>query len=102
LTPRHFSDEQIAYAVRENPDANPAIRVGNVTSGLTPYAGPWTEWEVLHLLRRTNFGWKKSFVDNLLPLTPSAAVDAVCTIDPTPPAPPVNWYQNFFADENNG
>jgi uncharacterized protein (DUF1800 family) len=102
LTPRHYSDEQIAYAVRESPGSSPSIRVGNVTSGLAPYAGAWTEWEVLHLLRRTNFGWKKSFVDSLLPLSPSAAVDFVCTIDPTPPAPPVNWYQNFFADENNG
>ncbi|HUC83441.1 MAG TPA: DUF1800 family protein, partial [Flavisolibacter sp.] len=57
---------------------------------------------VLHLLRRTNFGWKKGWVDALLPLSPSAAVDAVLTIDITPPAPPVNWYQNIAneADEN--
>lgn len=78
-----------------------AQRVGNpVTAGLAPYTGAWTEWEVLHLLRRTNFGWKKAWVDALLPLTPSAAVDAVLAINTTPPPPPVNWYQNFFADES--
>lgn len=71
-----------------------------ITSGLTPYTGTWTEWEVLHLLRRTNFGWKKAWVDALLPLSPSAAVDAVLAIDTTLPAPPVNWYQNFYADES--
>lgn len=84
-------------------DADSTARVGNVTSGLAPYTGAWTEWEVLHLLRRTTFGWKKAWVDQLLPLGPSAAVDAVLNVSATPPAPPVNWYQNIAneTDENN-
>ena len=99
LTPRHYSSEIAVLKVGEEDKEN--IRVGNVTSGLQPYTGTWTEWEVLHLLRRTNFGWKKAWVDALLPLTPSAAVDAVLNISTTPPTPPVNFYQNIEADENN-
>lgn len=102
LTPRHYSTEVAVLKVgTEDTESN--IRVGNVTSGLQPYTGTWSEWEVLHLLRRTNFGWKKNWVDALLPLSPSAAVDAVLDINPTPPSPPVNWYQNIAgeADENN-
>ncbi|HEY0039253.1 MAG TPA: DUF1800 family protein, partial [Flavisolibacter sp.] len=99
LTPRHYSKDVAVLKVGEEDKEN--IRVGNVTSGLQPYTGTWTEWEVLHLLRRTNFGWKKAWVDTLLPLTPSAAVDAVLNISNTPPAPPVNFYQNIEADENN-
>ena len=101
LTPRHDSNETAVLKVGE--EDKEVARIGNVTSGLQPYTGTWTEPEVLHLLRRTNFGWKKAWVDALLPLTPSAAVDAVLNIDTTPPAPPVNWYQNIAneADENN-
>ncbi|RYF84772.1 MAG: DUF1800 family protein [Chitinophagaceae bacterium] len=98
LTPRHYSSDTAVLKVGEEDKEN--IRIGNVTSGLQPYTGTWSEWELLHLLRRTNFGWKKAWVDTLLPLSPLAAVDAVLTITPTPPAPPVNWYQKFSADES--
>src|SRR6188768_4507854 len=60
--------------------ADEALRVGNVTSGLAPYAGPWTEWEALHLLRRTGFGYKKAYVDSLLPMSPDAAVETVLNV----------------------
>ncbi len=100
LTPRHFSNETVAHKVGTE-DTDVTLRIGNITSGLAPYTGTWTEWEVLHLLRRTNFGWKKAWVDTLLPLTPSAAVDAVLNINNTPPAPPVNWYQNVNATSND-
>ncbi|RYZ22582.1 MAG: DUF1800 family protein, partial [Chitinophagaceae bacterium] len=96
---RHYSKEEAV--LRVGAEDKESARVGNVTSGLQPYAGAWTSWEVLHLLRRTNFGWKKTWVDALLPLSPSAAVDAVLNINATPPAPPVNFYQNIEADENN-
>lgn len=98
LGPRHYSSEVANLRVGEDePSAN---RFGNITSGLAPYTGTWTEWEVLHLLRRTNFGWKKAYVDTLLAMTPDAAVEAIMNISVTPPSPPVNWYQNFYADEN--
>jgi uncharacterized protein (DUF1800 family) len=98
LGPREYRTEEISYeAARVIDDA---LRVGNVTSGLLPYTGTWTEWEVLHLLRRVGFGFKKTYVDNLLPMGPGAAVDYVMNINTTPPPPPVNWYNLVFADEN--
>jgi uncharacterized protein (DUF1800 family) len=101
LGPRHYGEENINFRLGTEAVTDAGARFGNVTTGLAPYAGPWTEWEVLHLMRRTNFGWKKSFVDTLLPMSTSAAVDAVLQVNNTPPPPPVNWYQNFFADENS-
>jgi uncharacterized protein (DUF1800 family) len=75
-------------------------RVGNITSGLAAYTGTWSIWEVSHLLRRLSFGTKKTDVDALLALTPSAAVDTLLTISaPTVPSPtPLNHYQADAAD----
>jgi uncharacterized protein (DUF1800 family) len=98
LGPREYRTGEISYEAARVVDD--ALRVGNVTSGLTAYTGTWTEWEVLHLLRRVGFGFKKTYVDNLLPMGPDAAVDYVMNINTTPPAPPVNWYNLVFADEN--
>lgn len=75
-------------------------RVINVNSGLKTYAGPWTTAEALHLLKRTGFGFKKTDVDTLLGLSVTNAVDLVLTVDTTPPAPPVNHYNNEEPDEN--
>lgn len=101
LGTRRYSTDEVQIKPGAEEETTAAQRTGNpVTSGLNPYTGTWTEWEVLHLLRRTNFGWKKAWVDTLLALTPSAAVDAVLNINTTPPSPPVNWYQNFSADES--
>ena len=100
LTTRTYSTEEAMLKVGTE-DTDATARTGNpVTSGLTPYNGAWTEWEALHLIRRTNFGAKKAWVDALLGMTPSAAVDAVLNINPTPSAQPVNWHQNFYADES--
>ncbi len=96
LGQRHYSE------VVATPDINTPLtfRVGNVTSGLVPYAGAWTVWEVTQLLRRTGFGIKKTNVDALLALTPAAAVDAVLNIaaPSLPSATPLNYYQNTLAD----
>lgn len=96
LNPRRYSE------VIEVPGSEPneRVRVGNVTSGLTAYAGAWTIWEVTHLLRRLGYGVKKVDVDALLALTPSAAVDALLTVSaPTIPSPTaLNYYQNTLAD----
>lgn len=86
----------------EMPDPNgpPLNRVGNVISGLTPYAGIWTEWEAAHLLRRTGFGIRKADLENLAGLNVSAAVDAVLNFtSPNLPSPtPLNNYQNTLPD----
>ncbi|MEQ1676317.1 MAG: DUF1800 domain-containing protein [Chitinophagaceae bacterium] len=57
------------------------------TSGINTYAGPWTEQEVIHLLKRTMFGAKKADVNYFKNLTVSQAVDELLT--PTAPPPPV-------------
>jgi uncharacterized protein (DUF1800 family) len=98
LVPRVYKTELISTEAARL--ADDSLRVGNVTSGLAPYTGQWTEWQVLHLLRRTGYGNRKAYVDTLLPMTPSAAVDHIMNINTTPPAPPVNWYENISTDEN--
>ncbi|MEO7266297.1 MAG: DUF1800 family protein [Ferruginibacter sp.] len=96
LGPRQFS-QLMAVQGPGDPEPN---RVGNVTSGLNPYAGAWTQWEVTHLLRRIGFGIKKAELDNYLTLGTSAAVDALLTL--SPPANPsptaLNYYQNTLPD----
>src|SRR4051812_33879708 len=64
LTPRHYSTE--ASVLKVGAEDKESVRIGNIISGLQPYTGPWTTSDVLHLLRRTNFGWKKAWVDTLL------------------------------------
>jgi uncharacterized protein (DUF1800 family) len=85
-----------------NPNGPELNRIGNITSGLAAYTGTWSIWEVTHLLRRLSFGVKKTDIDALLALTPSAAVDNLLTISaPTVPSPtPLNNYQNVIADSS--
>lgn len=82
------------------PGSPSPLRIGNVTSGLNPYTGTWDTRAVLHLLKRTGYGFKKSHADTLQALTMSQAVDLVLTVSSTPPSPPVNYYQYLVADEN--
>ncbi|WP_276485280.1 DUF1800 domain-containing protein [Paraflavitalea pollutisoli] len=64
-----------------------------ITTGIAPYAGPWTRAEVAHLLKRTMFGAKKADIDFFLTLSPGQAIDTLLTISPAP-APPVKTYDN--------
>src|SRR5712671_4018819 len=59
----------------------------HITSGINPYAGPWTENEIIHLLKRTMFGAKKADVDYFKIRTVSQAVDEL--LNPTAPQPAV-------------
>lgn len=98
LNARHYSN-QIEF-----PDMNGSFgaRIGNVTSGLTQYAGAWTISEVSHLLKRTSFGIKKGDLDGLLSLDVSSAVDSLLSFsNPVLPTPtPINWYQNSEIDSS--
>ncbi|RTZ07936.1 DUF1800 domain-containing protein [Flavobacterium bomense] len=76
-------------------------RVVPVNSGLNPYSGSWGKQEVLHLLKRTGYGFRKADVDVLLALNMTNAVNAVLNISTTAPAPPVNSYNNYSPDESN-
>ena len=63
-------------------------------SGLTPYNGPWTSNEVIHLLKRTMFGSTPDDINFFLGLGMSQSVDSLLTVPATPPAPPVKNYNN--------
>ncbi|MEO6539570.1 MAG: DUF1800 family protein [Ferruginibacter sp.] len=96
LGPRQYSE-----IMAEQDPAHPYFnRVGNVTTGLAPYTGSWTVWEVTHLLRRVGFGVKKTDLEALLAMTTSNAVDAVLSLSaPANPSPtPLNHYQATLPD----
>jgi len=69
-----------------------ATQTFRTNSGINPYTGPWTEQEIVHLLKRTMFGANKADVDYFKTLTMSQAVDEL--LNPTAPAPvpPVKEY----------
>jgi len=54
-------------------------------SGINPYTGAWTEQEVIHLLKRTMFGAKKSDINYFKTRTLNQAVDEL--LNPTAPNP---------------
>lgn len=83
----------------KNSDSNK--RLAPVNSGLNPYTGTWGKAEVLHLIRRTGYGFKKTDVDSLQAMSMSAAVTTILNVDTTAPLPPVNSYNNYSPDENN-
>jgi uncharacterized protein (DUF1800 family) len=62
------------------------------TSGVQPYAGPWTKNEVVHLLKRTMFGAKPADVAYFSGLTMSQSVDEILNPSAPLPAPPVKEY----------
>jgi uncharacterized protein (DUF1800 family) len=85
------------YANRELP-----LGVARTNSTLDPYTGPWTRKEVIHLLRRTTFGLRNSDIQNLLALSPEAAVNQLIdSIPAAPPDPPLNNY-NAVANDTTG
>jgi uncharacterized protein (DUF1800 family) len=105
LSGRHYSPyESFIEAIDHHDNSEPgqtAERVGAITSGLQPYTGPWTQWQVIHLLKRTGFGNKKSDVELLSAMTTSHAVDFLTTINNTPTLPsptPLNYNQATIAD----
>jgi uncharacterized protein (DUF1800 family) len=65
-------------------------------TGISPYTGPWTTNEVIHLLKRTMFGAKKTDVDFFSAMSMSQAVDYLLNVSPaqTQPPPPVKNYAN--------
>lgn len=68
------------------------LRAEGIQSGIAPYAGPWTEKEMIHLLRRVMFGAKKSCVDEIKGMTISAAVDFLIDNPVQPTTSPLNVY----------
>lgn len=61
-------------------------------SGINTYSGPWTEQEIIHLLKRTMFGAKKADIDYFKTRTMSQAVDELLSPTSPSPTPPVKEY----------
>jgi uncharacterized protein (DUF1800 family) len=56
-------------------DNHPELPPFNITSGVAPYAGAWTDNEVIHLLKRLTFGAPREEVEYFKTLTYSQAID---------------------------
>jgi uncharacterized protein (DUF1800 family) len=75
--------------------ATSASSIGYRTqSGLNPYTGVWTDAEILHLLKRTQFGAKRSDLAYFRGRTMDAVVDELLNPAAASPAPPVKEYAN--------
>jgi uncharacterized protein (DUF1800 family) len=72
----------------------PAYRTN---TGLNLYTGPWTENEVIHLLKRTMFGAKKSDIDYFKTKSMTATVDELLNPTAAFPNPPVKEYDDTGA-----
>lgn len=85
--------------VDANATATDLNRKVAISSGIETYKGVWTDKEVIHLLKRTLFGFKvgdiNSFVLNGLDKT----VDQLLNYIDKAPSPPINNYQNTYKDE---
>jgi uncharacterized protein (DUF1800 family) len=87
------------YSIRNTSVSNTA-RVSPISSGLAVYTGPWTISEATHLLRRTQFGFKVSNVDNIVSQGMQSAVNSILNFTNEAPSPPVNYYEPKVPDEN--
>ncbi|MBL7775737.1 MAG: DUF1800 domain-containing protein, partial [Saprospiraceae bacterium] len=95
LRPSSLITDQMLPELPAAVEAQRAARAASPpTSGLAPYTGPWTRAEVLHLLRRTTFGPTAADVQYFLGKTMPVAVGELLNPAYTPPAPPVNDYNN--------
>ena len=70
----------------------PFVSPARTLSGINPYTGPWRTNEVIHLLKRTMFGAKKSDVDYFATRTMNQTVDELLNPTAPNPAPPVKEY----------
>ena len=68
------------------------LKAAGAQSGITTYAGPWTEKEVIHLLRRTMFGAAKKDVDKIKAMSFSSAIDFLIDNPVQPTTTPLNVY----------
>ena len=78
-------------------------KIARTNSTIAPYAGPWGDDQVIHLLKRTMFGAKIADVAYFKGKTVTQAIDELVTVLPAP-APPVNNYEGKgsppFVDPN--
>jgi uncharacterized protein (DUF1800 family) len=72
--------------------SSPETKLPRTLSGIDAYTGPWTEQEVIHLLKRTMFGAKRSDVNHFKSRTLAQSVNEL--LNPTAPDPtaPIKEY----------
>lgn len=86
------------YANKELPDFQ-----NKTTASLTAYTGPWTETEVIHLLKRATFGVTEDNIQALKVKTMDQAVDYLLNNIPAiPPAGPLNNYNTATYTDPTG
>jgi uncharacterized protein (DUF1800 family) len=73
------------------------VSAARTTTGLNPYNGPWTQNEIIHLLKRTMFGSSKVDIDYFKTRTVSQAVDELLNPVAPIPAPPLKEYDTTGA-----
>jgi len=84
---------------KQTASASPAAPAPfRTNTGISPYTGPWTKHEVIHLLKRTMFGAKPDDVNYFAGLTMNQAIDELLTLPSAPPPPPVKNYNNNNID----
>jgi len=72
--------------------ATPEMKPPRTLSGIDTYTGPWTEQEVIHLLKRTMFGAKRADVDYFKTRSLSQAVTELLNPTAADPALPIKEY----------
>ncbi len=70
-----------------------------ITSGISEYKGVWTDKEVIHLLKRTLFGFKIKDVNTFVSIGLNNTVNFLLNFTDVGTSPPINNYQNVFSDE---
>jgi hypothetical protein len=88
---RRYSDPNVSH--------NLANRKIAITSGISQYKGVWTDKEVIHLLKRTLFGFKIEDVNQFVALGLNNTVNILLNFSSTVTSQPINNYQNAFKDE---
>ncbi len=85
-------DRRAFLMARREKNAAPQAQPFRTQSGINTYTGPWTEQEVIHLLKRTMFGARMADVGYFKNLTMNQAVDELINPTAPQPAPPVKEY----------
>ena len=79
-------------ASRKQPSVTYTPASRNISTGINPYSGPWTDNEIIHLLKRTMFGAKKADVNYFRSMSVSQAVDELLNPSSPQPSPPIKEY----------
>ena len=87
----------LSVAKKKSNQNTPDYPAYRTNTGLNLYIGIWTENEVVHLLKRTMFGAKKSDIDYFKTKSMTAAVDELINPTAAIPDPPVKEYDSIGA-----